>query len=76
MMESLWKLDLKSVLRTKKNVDEFEYVLSMIEETDFRRLSQDWMFCSKRRDVSSLFIRRFGAARVFYSPYSHAASTE
>lgn len=47
MIELLWKLSLKPVPDSSRNVEEFEYMLGMIEENDFSRLLQRWDSRSK-----------------------------
>lgn len=76
MIEFMWKLDLKPVLGSERNIDEFEYMLGMIEDTDFKRLPQHWGSRSKRRDVSDLSGRGVGADWFYYNPYSRKAITE
>lgn len=54
MIDFLWKLNLKPILGSDRNVEEFECMQGMIEETSFRRLQQLWSPGSTRRRKSDL----------------------
>lgn len=49
-----WDLYLKPVTGSDWNFEQIEYILGMIEETDFKRLPQRWGSRSKQRGESNL----------------------
>jgi len=72
MIGFLRKLNLVPILGNQVNVDEFYYMLDLVEQTNFRRLPRHWRSNAKRRGAARYVFADF----MYYDPYSRDCITE
>ena len=61
----LAQVELGPILGNQVNVDEFYYMLDLVEQTNFRRLPRLWRSKAKRRGAA----RYVFADYMYYDPY-------
>ena len=76
MIRFMRKLDLRLVLGSARNVEEFNHILGLIERTRFKRLPSHWGSNSKRRNQSVGLGKRRGGDWCYYNPYTRKRITE
>ena len=72
MISFMRKLNLVPILGNQANVDEFNHMLGLIEDTNFRTLPTTWRSDGKRRHGTYMV----GAEFMYYDPYKRVCITQ